>query len=363
MGQQQALCVTPQQTGVAWATVATPACPEDGALLHTLAVGLCGTDVEKLTQAKTPAGTVLGHEVVARIAALGPRVPAHLGWAVGQRVVVAHHVPCFTCHYCQQGSPSMCLTFKASNLQPGGLAPTFAVSAAHLAHTCFPLPPHLSDREGTVVEPLACVLRALERLHLHTHSPHGSSVAVIGLGFMGLLCAQSAKAQGHAVLGLDINPKRAFLAQEAGYAHVAATPQQQAFADAFLAQQPTGKVDAVVLTVLSPQTLELAQTLVRNGGQLLVLAGNASPQCQLLPSALYYREVNLITSYSPSVATLQQAYQWVCQRRLSLTPLLTHPLPVEAFDEGLAAYRSGEALKVIYHFPAAVAAEEALPSW
>jgi L-iditol 2-dehydrogenase len=322
-----------------------PELPPKGAILKTLGCGLCGTDSEKIQQQKVPVGSVLGHEVVATIHQLHPD---YVGpFTEGQRVVLAHHVPCGHCHYCVNASPSMCASFKATNLFPGGFAPYFSASAAHLAHTTFLIPTHISNREASVLEPLACVLRAIRRTPLA--SSQGSS-AVIGLGFIGLLTAQVLKHQGQAVLGLDLNPQRLGLAKTLDLMDEAVHPiDGEATGQAWQAQQVTGAVDAVFLSVVNPHTLALAFKLVRNGGSLTLMAGNTHGDI-LDPKDLYYREINVITSYSPALEDLNTAVDLIFQRNIIVNPLITHPLPISTFNEGLAAYQDGKAIKVFFEF-------------
>ncbi|HSO01598.1 MAG TPA: alcohol dehydrogenase catalytic domain-containing protein, partial [Gaiellaceae bacterium] len=84
-----------------------------GAAMRVLACGLCGSDVEKLGRA--PAGTVLGHEVVARR-------------ADGTRVVPFHHLPCGVCERCLAGHESTCAAFVAPTIVPGGFAQEIAAA-------------------------------------------------------------------------------------------------------------------------------------------------------------------------------------------------------------------------------------------
>src|ERR687894_1057468 len=79
----------------------------DGKLVRVLACGLCGSDVEKIGRA--PAGTVLGHEVVARR-------------PDGARVALVHHLPCGECERCRAGHESTCAQFAAPTIVPGGFA-------------------------------------------------------------------------------------------------------------------------------------------------------------------------------------------------------------------------------------------------
>ena len=349
----KALVIPPETTappphgGLAsqWQPYPTPACPPQGALLHVAGCGLCGTDVDKLLKGRRPATGVLGHEVVGTIIELAPDVDAALGWHVGQRIMVAHHIPCGECHYCLNASPSMCRAFKASNIAPGGYAETIALSGQHLAHTTFAIPSHISWREASCIEPLACVVRAVDKCPT---AKGQATAAVIGLGFIGQLAGQVFGLRGYQTLGLDVNPKRVALANVMQSVACATIPQEASL-QAFLDATPTSGVDVVCLTVVNAAAIAQALALVREGGTLLIVAGPpTAEQGQLCADTLYHREVSVVTSYSPSLASLQQAAQWIFERKVAVTPLITHPMPIEAFDEGVLLYRQGEAMKVFY---------------
>jgi len=335
---------TPEHT--APAPVDIPPIPLGGALIRTLGCGLCGTDVEKIQQRKVPTGSVLGHEVVGEIAELDAAYPGD--YIIGQRLAIAHHVPCGACHYCVNESPSMCTAFKESNLFPGAFSPYFVVSSEHLAHTSFPIPNHISNREAANMEPLACVLRAIRRTPL---SKQNGSVAVIGLGYIGMLLSQSLQIQNQRVLGLDLNPQRLGMASSLDFADAALHPTEHTREiDLWLRSTDVGRVDAVFMSVVNTHTMALALTLVRNGGSIMMMAGNTAGNI-VDPKVLYYREINLLTSYSPSLQDLTEAHRMICEREISLTPIITHPLPVEKFNEGFDAYVNGEAIKVFYEYP------------
>ena len=102
---------TPETFPASWETTITkPTCPNDGALIRTLGGGLCGTDVEKIQQQKVATGTILGHEMVGEIMELGANyTPCTINpathFSMGDRLVIAHHVPCGSCHFCLNASP------------------------------------------------------------------------------------------------------------------------------------------------------------------------------------------------------------------------------------------------------------------
>src|SRR5438552_4554740 len=148
--------------------------------------GLCGSDITKIVQ-QAPPPVILGHELTGTIVERGQDVS---NFSVGQRVIIAHHVPCGVCHYCRHGNYSMCASFKASNIDPCGFAEYIRVPAEHVQHTTLPLPETLSAEEGSFVEPLACCVRAVRRTPLLP----GDTVVVMGLGSIGLLMLQAVRA-------------------------------------------------------------------------------------------------------------------------------------------------------------------------
>jgi len=291
-------------------TLPVPDVPEGGALIQVMGCGVCGSDVDKLLHRSPASSVVLGHEIV--------------GLLAGRRVAVSHHVPCQTCHYCRQHSPSMCRTFKQSHVDPGGFAQYIAVSEAHLAHTVFPLPDDVSDMAGSAVEPLACCIRAVARI---PHYPE-SSVLVVGLGFIGCLVSQLLQQQGFATYGMDLNPDRMQLAMTHGWI----APVER-------------EVDCVFLTVVNEHTIDLALRSVRDGGSIMLFSSGGD-QPLIDQNQLYFREINVLTSYSPGLGALKEAHQMICDHRMVLDPLFSHTVGLEALDSAIHHYAEGKAMKV-----------------
>src|SRR5256714_1265595 len=111
--------------------------PAPSPAARVLACGLCGSDVEKLGSAAE--GTVLGHEVVARID--------------GRRLALVHHAPCGECERCLAGHESTCERFAEPTIVPGGFAERVALADG------VEVPTAVDDAPGPYVEPLPSVLR------------------------------------------------------------------------------------------------------------------------------------------------------------------------------------------------------------
>jgi L-iditol 2-dehydrogenase len=253
-----------------------------GATMRVLACGLCGSDVEKIGVA--PAGTVLGHEVVARR-------------ADGARVALIHHLPCGECARCAAGHESTCARFAAPTIVPGGFAE--AVAAAEGIE----LPDGVDDAAGTYLEPLACVLRGAERV------PRGR-VLVVGHGFVGRLFAAVLRDRGDDVFATDVRPERA-------------------------GRAPDGPVDAAVLCGPAAPLDAVAP-----GGSVLVF----SPAAPVDLDVVYRSELTLTGSRSATPRHMREALALL--PRLDVPEPAV--LPLDRFDEGLELYRSGKALKVVF---------------
>ena len=146
------VAITDGAGGLVLSDLPVPIPLPDGGLVRVLACGLCGSDLEKL-DGGIRAGVVLGHEVVGLLERPGEE-PV--------RVALAHHVPCGRCEACVRGHSSLCDQFVSTQLVPGGFAERLAVSSLHLDDAVFALPDSVDDVNGTLLEPLSCVLRAMD---------------------------------------------------------------------------------------------------------------------------------------------------------------------------------------------------------
>lgn len=256
-----------------------------GAICKVLGCGLCGSDIVKLSYNLAKDGTVLGHEIVAKIV----EIDSDTDFCVGDVIVTSHHINCGKCEYCKNGNVSMCRHFKETNLKPGGFSEYVFVSEEHLQNVAYLKPDNLSNDEAAFYEPLACCIRAIRRASL----PENSTVLVIGLGSIGILMAQGLKAFGMNVIGCDLIASRVNLLRNLGI---------EAFNVNELCESI--KADCVFMTSGSDKAIATALKYVRDGGKILVFS--STPQnFGYANNEIYYRELTVLGSYSPSKEDLK----------------------------------------------------------
>ena len=302
-------------------------------LVRVRGCGLCGSDLAKLRNpGRLPA--VLGHEVIGEIAEIGQGAGT---FRLGERVVVAHHVPCFACHYCRRGSFSMCRAFKESNLDPGGFAEYVRVPAENVGHATFRVPAHVPDAVASFTEPLGCCVRAIRR----TGIGPGDTVVVVGIGAIGGLLVQLAVRAGARVLGTDLVAARCDLARALG-ATAAVEPLAVAGA---LADLTAGRgADCVIPTVGTPTVVREALAWARDGGAVHLFVGEG--EVPLPVGEIYRRELTLKATYSSSPADLREAFELICEGVIRVAELCSHRLPLARLLEAVTLMERREALKV-----------------
>ncbi|MDL5501741.1 MAG: alcohol dehydrogenase catalytic domain-containing protein, partial [Candidatus Methanoperedens sp.] len=167
-------------------------------LVKVKASGICGTDLMEWYRIKK-APRVLGHEMTGEIVESKSDK-----FKVGQRVFVSHHVPCNECRYCLAGNHTACETLHKGNYDPGGFSEFVRIPEINVESGTYLLPANISYEEGTMIEPLACVVRAQRIIGVRENQ----TVLVMGSGISGLLNIALAKLKNARVIATDINDYR-----------------------------------------------------------------------------------------------------------------------------------------------------------
>src|SRR5579872_4889333 len=158
--------------GVNDVRVETVPVPQIGAgevLIRVHTCGICGTDLKKIHTGSHSAPRIFGHETSGVIAALGEAVE---GFALGDRVMVFHHIPCGSCYYCRHKVFAQCPVYKkvgcTAGFEPagGGFAEYVRVTDWIVRGGVVKLPDSVSYEQAAFVEPVNTCMKAIAALKI-----------------------------------------------------------------------------------------------------------------------------------------------------------------------------------------------------
>ncbi|MCC6446805.1 MAG: alcohol dehydrogenase catalytic domain-containing protein [Armatimonadetes bacterium] len=305
--------------------------PGDGeVVVRMMASGICGSDLH-LLRGTTREGAVKrgdripGHEPSGVVAQVGPGVRQV---RCGDRVSVFHYLGCGRCRWCAAGFLQWCSQTRGY----GGI-----IDGAHAdliltdERNCIPLPEALSFGDGAFV---ACAggtaYASLRKLAL---TP-GETVAVFGLGPVGLSGVLLASALGCRPVGVDILPERLALAERTGAFAVVDASREDALSVLRRLTGGEGVPAGFEASGSAEGRKMLVDALGRGGRGVFVGAG--SQEAVINPGDLIGRQLTLMGSF---VISLGMAWEMVCflaEQKISFDPIVTHRFPIE---EAPAAYR------------------------
>ena len=324
--------------------MARPELGPDDVLVRASACGICSGDIMPwYIRRKAP--LVLGHEPVGVIEETGAAVR---DFQVGERVFVHHHAPCFQCASCRRGEYVQCATWRATNLRPGGMAEFFLAGAANLRDT-LRLPAAVSDGDGVLIEPAACVIKSLRRSGLRP----GDTILVVGLGIMGIMHVKLARHLGAGtIIGADLFERRAQRAIELGADHGIVVSGDNLVER--VRELTAGAMADVV--IVGPGNHKAITTGIAAAGKgATVVQFTATPpeeELMVRPHDLYFNETRLVPSYSCGPEETREALALVECGVISAKELVTHRFQLAQISDAYAAAQRPESLKVVVTFGA-----------
>jgi L-iditol 2-dehydrogenase len=240
--------------------------------------------------------------------------------ATGRRVVAANSAPCGACAACRRGQETLCESLFP--LLNGAYAEVLLVPERIAARNLLPVPPGLAPEVAALTEPLACCLHGIDVAGVE----HGQTVAVVGLGAIGLmLCACVADA-GARPVGVGSREERRALAP--AFAAVAAEPEG---------------VDVAIEAAGTVEAWERALSLVRPGGTVLAFGGlPRDARVAVDPYRIHYEEVRLVGSFHHTPRHVRAALAFLASGAYPFERLITHEVGLEGvatlFDDPPSDY-------------------------
>lgn len=290
-------------------------------MVRAEACGLCsGELMDWYMDKKIP--HVFGHEVAGVVVeSEDDRYP------VGSRVFPHHHAPCLRCEFCASGRYVHCAQWRRTSLVPGGMAEYFAVSPENFNDTV-----RVDDfdaRTAALIEPTACVVKSL-RLARTTAT---DNVAVIGLGFMGLLHALLAPGP---TVGFELNANRVEWAQKIGID--ARPPSNEA------------QFDTIFVCPGSQRAFDFAIEIAAPAARIVMFAPVPPGDSLLIPQIAYFKDLEVLHSYSCGPDDTQVAVQLLKRGTFSVEHVVSHFIDLNYLPQAYSEMKVGKILKPMVVF-------------
>ena len=332
-----------EENSVSVKDVPLPEVGDGDVLVKMRACGLCGSDLEKVYGHYGVVSKRLGHEPAGEIVTVGKNVK---DLKVGDRVFVHHHVPCYSCHYCEHEDYTMCSQYQKSNLEPCGLAEVFLVPQWNVSRGgIIKLPDNISFEEAAMIEPLACCIRAINKSGMK----NGDDLAVVGVGPAGIMHIILAKTFGAGkIFAIDINDFRLEFAKKLGV-HLAINATKQDATKIIQDSTENRGADIVIVATGSTKALLQSLELVRNGGKVVLFGvPSKGSNVTLDVNRIFSNEIKLIPSLAASEKETNQAFELIVSKRLEIKPIITHRFSLERAEDAIkCAYEAKDVMKVV----------------
>ena len=332
-------------------TVPVPSIGPGELLIRVATCGVCGTDLKKIHMGSHSAPRIFGHEMAGTNAAVGAGVS---GFAVGDRVMTFHHVPCNQCYYCRKGTPAQCPLYKKTGVT-AGFEPSGGGFAEYIRVMDFvvekggviPIPDGIPFEQAAFIEPLNTVLKGVKMLSLEPDD----TVLVIGQGPIGLMHAALASRRAGKVLTSDLYPERHTIAAKFGLKHPIHAGREDVV-QRVLAETEGRGADAVILAVGGNALIKTAMDAVRPGGKVMLFAQTQHGESVFDPAAVCVDEKTLMGSYSSSYDIIDEVTDLIFggyRNGFDLTQLISHRYSiadaVAAID--IASHPKADSMKIM----------------
>jgi 2-desacetyl-2-hydroxyethyl bacteriochlorophyllide A dehydrogenase len=316
----------------------------DEAIVAIEASGICGSDLHIYHgRVKVAPGFTIGHEFVGKVVAAGEDVTRV---KTGDRVLGCYHSACGTCFFCLRGIYHKCdrmRVFGHGELLgslPGTQAEQAVVPMANM--TLRSVPDGVSDDVALFA---GDVMGTGYHAVAEGGVKPGDSVAVLGLGPVGLCAAQVAVAAGaRPVFAIDTVADRLAVAESFGAVPVHLT-EQSPRDEVRKATQGRG-VDAAIDAVGHPDALDAAIRLARKAGTVVAIGVYAEP-CQMHMGVVWIKALTLRTGHANVIGHVDRVLGMLAAGVLDPTPLVTHHMALDDAPEAYAVYDRREALKIV----------------
>ncbi len=322
-------------------SVPVPAIGRGELLVRVRTALTCGTDVKVFRRgyhAKMISPPALfGHEMAGDIVALGEGVTA---FRAGERIVAANSAPCDKCFFCRRGQRNLCEDLLFNN---GAYAEFIRLPERIVQKNTYRIPDGLDYKDAALAEPLACVLRGLDETHLQP----GDTLAILGLGPIGLMFVRLAKyAYGARVIVMARRIEQVDRALMLGADEGILMGDHPALVSAVKGHTTGRGADVVIEATGHPQAWELATQLVRRGGTINFFGGCPTGTKVALDTALlHYSEITCKATFHHTPDHIRRSLDLIAEGKVNASHVVNHEEPLSQLPQilsDLAHHKNGQ---------------------
>ena len=300
-------------------------------LIRVKASGVCGTDLAIVRgHLLTPTPLILGHEFAGKIVEVGKKV--NQNW-LGKRVTseINSNID-FKCYYCQREIFTQCVSRKALGIDINGSFAEYIAVESYLLHE---IPNNISYKEATFIEPIAAAYQTFETMPLGSDD---KTIAIFGLGKLGLLLCQVAVINGLEILGIDHSDRKLNLAKNLGAKHLIKSSAAESVVDKIKSITGNLGADIVVDTTGNPNALKEIVLSCRSRGKIHI----KSTHGQETPINLTDIVVREITLYSSRCGPFDKAINALSTGVVQVNELISKEYPLDNIKEAFNSYEKNQ---------------------
>ncbi len=319
--------------------------PEPGeALIKTKAMSICGTDVhiyhwDRWSEQRINTPIIIGHEFSGEVVEI---VGDTTRFKIGDLVSAETHISDWTCYQCRTGNAHICENVSILGVDRDG---SYAEYIAVPIENIWPIQDGIPPEIASVMEPLGNAVHTAFSGKLA-----GCSVLVTGCGPIGLFSIAVSRVGGAGrIYATEVMPVRRDLAKKMG-ADVVIDPVEQNAAEIIMDE--TGGIGADVLLEMSghPDAIHQGLAALRKGGRASLLGIPAGSMELDLAEELIFKEIEMKGINGRLMFdTWYQMDRLFESGKLDISPVITHHMSLDQFDEAIRLIDSGEAGKVVLH--------------
>jgi L-iditol 2-dehydrogenase len=315
-------------------------------LIKVMAVGVCGSDVHyyehgRIGRFVVEKPIILGHECAGEVSAIGKKVTR---FRIGDRVAVEPGVACGSCRACKEGRYNLCpdVQFLATPPVDGAFVQYMKIREDFL----FAIPDHLTYEAAALNEPFSVGIHAAKRTKLQP----GSTIAIMGMGPVGLMAVAAAKAFGASqIFVTDLEPVRLEAAKKMGATHAINVREEDAVEVIKRLTNNEG-VDVAWETAGNPKALQSTMHSIRRGGKMAIVGLPAQDEIPLNIPFIADNELDIYGIFRYA-NTYPSGIEFLASGLVNTDALITDKYPLAQTQEALerAMTNKSGSLKVMVY--------------